>query len=52
MKERDYWDDLGADVRITLDCVLNRMGVEWSHMAGEKNEWPAIVNRVINLEVL
>jgi hypothetical protein len=42
-------DNLGVDERILLKCVLRKLGgrgVEWIHLAQDKEQWRALVNTV------
>jgi hypothetical protein len=42
-------DDLGVD-RI-LKCILTGMGLDWIHLARDRNQRRTVVNTVMNLQV-
>jgi hypothetical protein len=51
---RDYAEDLGVDARIILERILIETdweGVDWIHLAQDKDYWRALVNTVTNLWV-
>jgi hypothetical protein len=55
-KERDHLKDRGVDGRIGLERTLGKLagggGVEWIHLAQDRDRWRAVVNAVMNLRVL
>jgi hypothetical protein len=56
-KEKDHLKDQGVDGRIgskwTLEVWLGGGGgVEWIHLAQDRDRWRAVVNAVMNLRVL
>jgi hypothetical protein len=55
-KERDDSEDRGIDGRIGLEWILGRLvgagGVEWIHLAQDRDRWWAVVNAVMNLRIL
>jgi hypothetical protein len=53
-KGRDYSEDLGVDGKIILDWVLGKIGwdgVDWMHLAQDRDQWRVLVNTVMNLQV-
>jgi hypothetical protein len=52
-KERDHWEDRGAD-RLGSEWILGgRLGVvEWIQLAQDRDRWWTVVNTVMNLRVL
>jgi hypothetical protein len=51
---KNHLEDLGVDGSITLEWILVKRGwkgVNWIHLAQVKNQWRALVNRVMNLRV-
>jgi hypothetical protein len=53
LKGRDHLGDLGIDRRITLKWILKKhvKGVDWIHLAQDRDQWLALVNTVIKLWV-
>jgi hypothetical protein len=53
-KERDHLKDQGVDGRMGSKWTLGRLvwGVEWIHLAQDRDRWRAVVNAVMNLRVL
>jgi hypothetical protein len=53
-KERDRLEDRRVDGKGGLEWTLGRLagGVEWIHLAQDRNCWRAVVNAVMNLRVL
>jgi hypothetical protein len=54
-KEKDHLKDRGVDGRMGLEWILGRLaggGVEWIHLAQDRDRWRALVNAVMNLQVL
>jgi hypothetical protein len=52
LKVKDYWDDIGVARRIMLEWLLRkqgRTGLDWMHVAQDRDHWQALVNTVINL---
>jgi hypothetical protein len=54
LKERDYLKDQVVDGRMGSERILGRLigGVEWVHLAQDRDRWLALVNAVTNLRVL
>jgi hypothetical protein len=47
--------DQGIDRRMGLEWILGRMnsgGVEWIHIDQDRDQWLALVNVVMNFQVL
>jgi hypothetical protein len=54
-KERDHLEDLGIDGRMGSKWTLGRLvggGVDWIHLAQDRDCWWTVVNTVMNLWVL
>jgi hypothetical protein len=54
-KEKDHLEDQGVDGRMGSKWSLRRHwlgGVEWIHLAQDRDRWRAVVNAVMNLQVL
>jgi hypothetical protein len=55
-KGGDHLEDQGVDRRMgpkwTLGTLVGGGGVEWIHLAQERDRWRAVVNAVMNLRVL
>jgi hypothetical protein len=53
LKERDYLEDLGIDVRIILrvEHKTSSEGCELDFLAQDKDWWQALVNTLMNLQV-
>jgi hypothetical protein len=53
-KEKDNLKDQGVDGRMGSKWTLRRFfgGVEWIHLAQDRDRWRAVVNAVMNLQVL
>jgi hypothetical protein len=54
-KERDHLEYRGVDGRSGLEWILERLaggGVEWIHLAQDRDRWRALVSAVMNLLVL
>jgi hypothetical protein len=49
-----HLEDQGIDGRMELECILGGEagGVEWIHLAQNRDQWWALVNAVMNLQVL
>jgi hypothetical protein len=54
LREGDHLDDRGVDEIMRLGCNLGRLvgGVEWIHLAQDRDRWRAVVNAVMNPRVL
>jgi hypothetical protein len=52
--ERDHLQDQGIEGRIRRDLRQTGwgVGVEWIHLAQDRDRWWALVNVVMNLQVL
>jgi hypothetical protein len=54
-REKDHLEDQGVDVRMGSKWTVGRLfgvGVEWIHLAQNRDRWRAVVNAVMNLRVL
>jgi hypothetical protein len=53
-KGKNHLKDQGVDGRIRPKLTLGRLlwGVEWIHLAQDRESWRAVVNAVMNLRVL
>jgi hypothetical protein len=55
-KEKDHLKDQGRDGRMGSKWTLGRLvgvgGVEWIHVAQDRDHWQAVVNAVMNLWLL
>jgi hypothetical protein len=55
-KEKAHLKDQGVDGREgskwTLERSVGEGGVEWIHLAQDRDRWRAVVNAVMNLRVL
>jgi hypothetical protein len=51
LKERDHSEDLGIDGKIILEWILGKWTVDWMHLAQDRDQWRAFVNKVMNPEV-
>jgi hypothetical protein len=47
MKERDHLED---DIRMDLRQIRWE-GVDWMHLAEDRDKWQGLVNMVVNLQV-
>jgi hypothetical protein len=55
LKERDHLEDQGIGGRMGLEQLLGNLlggGVDWIHLAQDRDEWRALMNAVMNLWVL
>jgi hypothetical protein len=54
LKEKGNLEDQGVDGRIGSKWTLGRLvgGVEWIHLAQDRDRWRAVVNAVMNLRIL
>jgi hypothetical protein len=55
LKEKDHLKDQDVDGRMGSKWTLGRLvggGVEWIHLAQDRDNWWALVNAVVNLQVL
>jgi hypothetical protein len=57
LKEKGHLRDQGKDGRMGSKWTLWRLaggggGVKWIHLAPDRDRWRALVNAVINLQVL
>jgi hypothetical protein len=52
--EEDHLEDLGVDGRMGSKWILEDSlgGVEWIHLAQDRDHWRAVVNAVMDLQVL
>jgi hypothetical protein len=52
-RERDHLKDQVVDERMGSKSTLGRLvGMEWIHLAGDRDRWQAVVDAVIDLRVL
>jgi hypothetical protein len=53
-KERDHSEDRGVDGRLGSECILGRLagGVDWIRLVQDKDRYGAVVNAVMNFQVL
>jgi hypothetical protein len=53
-KEKSHLEDEGVDGRMGSKWILGRFfwGVEWIHLAQDRDRWRAVVNAAMNLQVL
>jgi hypothetical protein len=55
-KEGDHLEDRGVDGRMELEWFLGRLagggGVEWIHFPQDRDRWRAVVNPMMNLQLL
>jgi hypothetical protein len=54
LKGKDCLEDPGVDGRIILEWILEReigWEVDWIHLAQGRNQWWAVFNTVMNLQV-
>jgi hypothetical protein len=51
-KERDHLKNRGTGGRKGLEGRLARGGVEWIHVAQDMDQWLAVMNAVMNFQVL
>jgi hypothetical protein len=52
MKVRDRSDDPGVDVKIILEWILGKLGVDWTHLVEDRDQWRVFVNTVTILGFL
>jgi hypothetical protein len=52
-KDWDYSEDLGIDGRIILEWILQKGwdGVDWMHVAQDRDQWRTVVYTVMYLRV-
>jgi PII-like signaling protein len=44
-------EDLGIDGKTVFKCILGFVGVDWIHLAQDRDHWQALMNMQINLWV-
>jgi hypothetical protein len=51
LKEGDHSEDLGVDEKILLEWILGKcwVGVDWNHLAQDRDQWWALVTTIMNL---
>jgi hypothetical protein len=53
VREGDHLEDLGVDGRLILKWILKQWGgmggMDWIHLAQDRDRWQAVVNVVTNL---
>jgi predicted small integral membrane protein len=53
LKEREQSENLGVNRRIIVNLRETALvGVDWIHLAQDRNRWWALVNTIMNLRVL
>jgi hypothetical protein len=55
LKEKDDLEDRGINGRLVLEWILGKIGwngVEWIHLAQDRDQWSALVSAMLNLRVL
>jgi hypothetical protein len=55
VKGRGHLGDVGVDVRRELKWILKETGhksVGWFHLAQDRDQWRALMNMVMHLQVL
>jgi hypothetical protein len=53
-REKEHLEDQGVDGRMGLKWTLGRLvgGVEWIHLAQDRDRWRAVVSAVMKVRVL
>jgi hypothetical protein len=54
LKGRDHLEDPGTDKKINIRMDLKEIvwvGVDWMHLAQHRDQWQALVKKVMNLQV-
>jgi hypothetical protein len=52
LKGRDHSEDLDVCKRIILEWILGKCGLaDWIHMSQNRDQWWALVNTLMNLQV-
>jgi len=51
LKGRGHLEHLCLDGRIILERLLGKQGVDWIHLAQNRDQWRVFVNKVMNLPV-
>jgi hypothetical protein len=52
-KERDHWEDQDIGEWAILKWILERWdGMDWINVAQGRDQWRALVNMVVNIQVL
>jgi hypothetical protein len=53
-EEKDHLKDQGVGGKMGSKWTLGRLvgGLEWIHLAQERDRWRAVVNAVMNLRIL
>jgi hypothetical protein len=54
-KEKDHLEDQGLDGLMGSEWTLGRLvggGVDWIHLAQDRDRWRAVVNAVMKLRVV
>jgi hypothetical protein len=51
LKEGDYVEDPGVDVRVILKWIFEKLdvGMDWIDLAQDRDWWPVLVTAVMNL---
>jgi hypothetical protein len=51
VKGRDHSKNLSVDRNMILERISGKQGVDWMHLAQDRDQWQALVNKVMNLHV-
>jgi hypothetical protein len=53
LKGRNYFEDMGVNEKMILEWILGkqREGVDWIHLAQDRDQWWALVKSVMKLRV-
>jgi len=54
LKGRKHLEDLGIDGKITLEWILGKLGwegVDYMHLAQDRDQWWTLVNMLMRLKV-
>jgi len=54
LKERDHLENLGVDGNIILMWIFRKWngGMDWIHLAQDRERWQAVVNSAMNRQIL
>jgi hypothetical protein len=48
---KDHLEDIGINAKIILEWILGKQDIDWIHLAHERDQWQALLNTVINIQV-